>query len=256
MPTPFTHLEIAQRLLRDEDIPEVYLRLLNAERPAFLLGNIAADARVGNGAPRETTHFYLYGQDIQGRVWRKMVAENPRLLTPNSPAHRAFIAGYVAHLTVDETWSIRMVMPHFVEREWADRMQRFYMLHMILIAMDERDLPRIESWQPDTLNAATPENWLDFIPDDDLQAWKSLIYEQIKPDGIVKTLDIFGARVAKPPEELRALLDSDEAMQANLWDHISKPTLNAVEQACYNEAHDQLMVYLRETEPANHQGKG
>lgn len=235
-------------MLRDPDLPEAYLRLLDAECPAFLLGNIAADARVGNGAPRETTHFYQYGQDIEGRVWRKMVAENPDLLLPHSPAHRAFVAGYIAHLTVDETWSLRMVMPHFVERDWSDRMQRFYMLHIILIYMDERDLPRLEAWQAETLCLAKPDHWLKFIPDADLEKWKTLIDDQIKPGGVVKTLDIFGARVAKPPQELRELLDSEEAMQTNLWDHIPKSILHTIEAHCYTEALRQMIVYLQETD--------
>lgn len=250
MPTPFTHLEIAQRLLTDEQLSHGMRDFLHGERPAFLLGNIAADARVGNGAPREHTHFYQYGQNIEGRVWRAMIDDHPDLMHPHSPAHRAFVAGYVAHLTVDETWSLYMVYPHFVQREWADRARRFFMLHIILIYMDERDLSRLEAWQPDSLCAAEPHNWLAFIPDDDLRRWQSTIYDQIKPDGDVQTLDIFGSRIGTSPQAFRDILDSPVRIQTDLWDHISKDILHGVESICYERARQQMRLYLQESESA------
>lgn len=247
MPTPFTHLEIAQRLLCDEEVPSAAHTLLNAERAAFLLGSIAADARVGSGAPREHTHFYVYGQAIKTHPWREMVTRNPALLLPHDRAHQAFVAGYVAHLSVDETWSKEMTEPHFVRREWGDRAFRFYMLHIILIYMDERDLARLENWQPGSLNEARPQAWLPFMSDDDLRRWQALIFDQIKPDGSSRTLEIFGGRIGKSPEELRAFLDSQEQMTAGLWDHIPIPLLQTVEAAMYVHARTQMLRYLEES---------
>lgn len=248
MPTPFTHLEIAQRLLHDAAIPQAIRRLLHAETGAFLLGNVAADARVGSGAPRDHTHFYMYGQDIVEHPWRVMMRANPSLMQPHNPAHRAFIAGYVAHLTVDETWSVQMVAPHFVGREWGDRVLRFYMLHIILIYMDERDLALIENWQAEALCSAQPESWLPFASDDDLRAWQNLIYQQIKADGASLTLEILGERISKTPGEMRAFLDSRQQMQSHLWDHIPMTILAQVEAAMYAAARDQLITYFEETE--------
>ena len=62
MPTPFTHLEIAQRLLQDERIPMDIRGILTQEKPAFLLGSVAADGRVDLGSARQDTHFYRYDQ--------------------------------------------------------------------------------------------------------------------------------------------------------------------------------------------------
>lgn len=247
MPTPFTHLEVAQRLLRDEKIPQHMRDFLHDNLAAFTLGSVAADGRVGSGAPRETTHFYAYGEPLVEHPWRVMVRENPRLMRPHSDAHRAFVAAYVAHLSMDEIWSKHMVGPHFVGAGWGDQRFRFYMLHIILIYMDERDLAKLEDWIPESLCAAMPESWLGFMSDDDLRSWQTLIHDQIKPDGHSQTLEIFGERIGKPPEEMRAILDDPNTMQSDLWDHVSKALLGEVEAQLYAHARQQLIMYLQET---------
>lgn len=250
MPTPFTHLEIAQRLLKDGHIPHHQRDFLSAHVDAFLLGNIAADARVGVGMPREFTHFYQYGQHITTHPWRVMIEHYPDLLTPHSPAQRAFVAGYVAHLSVDEYWSKYMVAPHFVAKSWDSHPPqfKFYMLHIILIVMDERDLALLETWLYDSLISAKPDRWIGFISDDDLCQWQHLIAKQIHPQGKSETLDILGKRIAKSPHEMRALLDSEKQMHDNLWQYIPKSLLADVEKGMYDHARDQMIIYLHDTQ--------
>lgn len=247
MPTPFTHLAIAQRLLVDKAVPQTIRAALHAERSAFLLGNIAADARVGSGAKREVTHFYAYGKPIKRAPWRVMMDENPRLMQPHDAAHRVFVAGFVAHLSVDEYWTKNFTMPQFGMREWADLRERFYMLHMILIQMDERDLVAIEPWQADTLCVATPAKWLPFINDHDLRAWRDVIHQQIKPGGISQTLDIFGERISRTPGEMRAIVDDADELQTRLWDHVPRHLVDEAETAMYAYSREQMLVYWNET---------
>lgn len=244
MPTPFSHLAAAQRLLEDVQIPASYRHLLWQERGAFLLGSVAADARVGASLPREKTHFYSYERGIVETPWRVMMRENPGLLQPHNDAHRAFVAGYVAHLGMDEIWSREMVGPHFVRRDWGDQAFRFYMLHITLIHMDERDLAQLESWQADSLCSAKPDHWLDFISDHDLRTWQTRIYEQIKPGGKSETLEVFGERIFKTPAEIRAFLDSETQMFEGLWAHISPGLLADIEAQMYENARHQMSLYL------------
>lgn len=250
MPTPFTHLETAQRMLVDEAIPSAVRDALNAERPAFLLGSVAADARTEGGLRREDTHFYSYDKGIREHPWRVMMQMNPGLQPPQSPAHQVFLAGYVAHLSVDETWSLDMLGPHFVVRDWAPRHQRFLMLHILLSYMDERDLNRLFPWQPPTLIQAKPENWLPFMNDKILADWRDFIGEQIKPGGESQTLQVFGSRISRSPAELRAILDSPEQMQSDLWAHITPEILATIEADMYRHAVEQLVVYWNEAEAA------
>jgi hypothetical protein len=249
MPTPFTHLETSQRLLNDTQIPQHFRDRLNADRPAFFLGGVAADARVGSGAKREVTHFYDYSDPIHTSPWRVMVRQNPRLMQPQDLAHRVFVAAYVAHLSIDEVWSLRIVRPHFARREWGNRMERFFLLHIILTYMDERDRARVNTATAEALCDAQPADWLDFLPDDDLRQWRDLIYEQIKPGGESQTLQIFSERINSTPEAMREILNSDEMMHARLWQHIPKAFLAQVETACYRHARQQMLTYLRATQP-------
>jgi len=246
MPTPFTHLAFAQRALRDPALEERHRALLNAEQGAFLLGNVAADARVGNGTSRDVTHFYAYGEMTPEHPWHAMLRLNPDLWHPRDAAHTAFVAGYVAHLAMDEYWSRHMVAPHFVHRDWMTRGHRFLMLHVILITMDERDYAGLERWQASALQGAQPHNWLTFMSDMDLRAWQQLIYRQIKPGGASETYAIFAPRIQMTPDQLRGIMDTDEKLYNGLWKYVPQATLAGIEGGMYRFALAQLNDYLGE----------
>jgi hypothetical protein len=245
MPTPFTHLAIAQRLLKDEHISPAIRSLLNTERSAFLLGSIAADARVSSNIMRADTHFYRYDDLMREHPWRIMMANHPSLEHAHDAAHRAFLAGYVAHLTVDEVWTKDMLRTQFLDRAWGpDDRFRFFMLHILLILMDERDCAALESWQADTLFAAQPDDWLPFMTRDDLNAWRDVIAIQLTRGS--QTLSVLGARIKKSPDELRAVLDSPARLQADLWANVAPEILAQVEDTMYAASRDEMLVYLRE----------
>jgi hypothetical protein len=247
MPTPFTHLETAQRLLDDLIVPPEIRAALAADLPAFLLGNIAADARTESGMKREDTHFYSYDKGIHEHPWRVMMQTHPSLEQTHSAAQRAFLAGYVAHLSIDEWWSLYMLGPHFALGEWGSRQTRFVMLHVLLIFMDERDLACLLPWQYEALIAAQPEDWTPFMSDQILSDWRDFIGKQMLPDSS-QTLQVLGSRINMTPAELRAILDSREQMQADLWANISPSLLAEIEAGMYRHARDQLLVYWEESE--------
>ncbi|MEO8609025.1 MAG: hypothetical protein ABI690_14140 [Chloroflexota bacterium] len=255
MPTPFTHLETAQRLLQDDQIPQSIRDALNAECPAFLLGNIAADARTESGMKREDTHFYSYDKGISEHPWRVMLQTHPSLETTHSLAQRVFLAGYAAHLSMDEWWSLHMLGPHFANREWAPRPQRFLMLHIILIYMDERDHSQLQPWQYQTLEAAQPEDWTPFMSDTILRDWRDFIARQIKPGNASETLDVLGSRVNMQPAELRAILDDPEKMQNDLWQHIPQTLLAEIEADMYRHAREQMLIYWAESDKSSREYK-
>ncbi len=245
MPTPFTHLQIAQRLLRDEQVPPPIRGLLDTERSAFLLGSIAADARVNSGIMRADTHFYRYDEPMRDHPWRVMLANHPALEYAHDAAHRAFLAGYVAHLTVDEVWTKDMLRTWFFERTWGpDDRFRFFMLHILLIYMDERDYAGLETWQAESLMSVQPDDWLPFMSRDDLKAWRDFIGLQLTHGS--QTLAVLGARIKKSPDELRTVLDSPVRLQHDLWANVGPETLAQVEHAMYAACREEMLVYLDE----------
>ena len=251
MPTPFTHLKIAQDLLKDDQLGPLYRDLLRRQLPAFQLGSIVADARVASGDSREVTHFYAYGSPIIEHPWRRMLRAHPRLQAARDEAHLAFVAGYVAHLAADEAWALKMVRPRFWGQEWpgVDRRQKFFALHLILTVMDERDEALLEAWQADSLSRCQPRDWLPFMSDDVLRQWRDLVAEQIRPGGSSLTLDIFGKRLNMETAPIRAALDDPAAMERHLWRHVPRTLLAEVERQCYAFTRDQLTVYLTEFMP-------
>ncbi|MCC6614382.1 MAG: zinc dependent phospholipase C family protein [Anaerolineae bacterium] len=244
MPTPFTHLAVAQRLLDDPEVSNSARAFLLHQRPAFLLGNIAADARISDGVTRESTHFFAYDRPIETHPWRVMFAQHPALEHVSSEAQQAFLAGYVAHLSMDEIWSLEMVRPYFADGTWANRRQRFLMLHVILIYMDERDYDLLSSWQQSTLCAAQPQHWTPFLSDSALEDWRDFIGGQMPPAGDSQTLQVLGERLNMEPAELRVILDDDQRMRDDLWSNVPRTLLTEVETHMYDHARAQMMIYL------------
>lgn len=251
MPTPFTHLKIAQDLLQDRCLAPAGRDLLFEQRPAFQLGSIVADARVASGTSREMTHFYAYDRPIAERPWRRMLREHPTLTQARGRTHLAFLAGYAAHLAADEAWTVKMMRPHFFDKEWPSTAHRdkFFALHLILTAMDERDERQLAAWQAPMLDSCQPREWLPFMSVEVLCAWRDLIAEQLMPNSASQTLEIFGQRLALSPAFIRAALDDPHEMEERLWRHIPKTLLETVERQMYVFTRDQLACYLDEFMP-------
>lgn len=256
MPTPFSHLKIAQNLLQDGSLAPLYRQLLLGQRPAFQLGSIVADARVASGVGRELTHFYSYQHYITERPWQRLLHQHPTLAQAHEAAHLAFLAGYVAHLAVDEAWALKMVRSHFADKAWtAERRDKFFALHLILTVMDERDRTELGGWQAASLRGCQPADWLPFMSKETLCGWRDFIAKQLPPAGESQTLDIFGERLGLPPTLIRAVLDDPAEMDERLWRHIPKTLLEAVERQMYVFARDQLARYLTRFMPALAQKK-
>lgn len=245
MPTPFSHLRITQRLLDDDAVPATQRTFLHDYISDFSLGGIVADQRPGPDAGRETTHFYHYTKPMPDNPWREMLRRFPTLETPQSNAHRAFLMGYVAHLAADEYWSRNMLGPHFANGTWThDRIERFFVLHLVLIFMDERDETHLAAQSADVLRGCQPQGWLPFLPDDKIIEWRDFLAEQI--EGESQTLEIFSTRLAIPPAAIRATLDDVQQMQRRVWGNITPKLLATIERDLYAFSRQQMLIYVDE----------
>jgi len=243
MPTPFSHLYIATQLLSDESVSPAACAIITAQRPAFLLGSIVADARP-QGGQRADTHFYHYTEPMPDNPWREMFRQHPSLNQAQSSAHLAFLLGYVAHLASDEYWSRHMLKPHFAQGNWGrDHRQRFMLLHLLLIHMDERDEARLPQGSIEALRQTEPDNWLPFLSDATICEWRDFIAQQLEAES--ETLTIFGGRIGMEVQQLRELLDDAHYMQWHLWQHIPQALLHQIESDLYRFAREQMEIYLR-----------
>lgn len=165
----------ARRIADALELPEI-----EADRGAFYLGATAPDVRVVSRGARADTHFFeLDDLEKQDSVER-MLAAHPQLRTPSGldAATTAFIAGYITHLVLDESWIEEIYRPAFGVYSEIDEDPRSNLLDRVLqYELDRRD--RIADDSRDEIVAAlaatAPPPGIPFIADDHLLQWCEVV---------------------------------------------------------------------------------
>ena len=104
------HIFIARQVAEELDWGFVHDNL-----GSCFLGSTAPDIRAMTKWDRELTHFAPLSLESVGTGTRRMFELYPELADGRrqNPATRAFVLGYVSHLTADEAWITTMFRPHF-----------------------------------------------------------------------------------------------------------------------------------------------
>ena len=207
MPTPFTHLYIAEKMAarlaadssaaQDGSGPHL-LALLQQQWPAFYLGQVAPDVQDVAGLPRTATHFYSVPPEEGNLAYPRLLAQYPQLADVRQmPLPQAvFIAGYSAHLLLDLIWFREILLPYFVEPvSLGDFSRRDYLHHILLIYLDGLAHAGLPATAVSTLAAARPQQWLPFVPDRHLQTWRDTLAAQLKPGAPLETMTVYARRL-------------------------------------------------------------
>ncbi|MCK9495373.1 MAG: zinc dependent phospholipase C family protein [Dehalococcoidia bacterium] len=171
MPSLGSHLLRAYGVAERLRLPEI-----EADRGAFYLGATAPDIRVLTRRNREETHFFrLDDMGDQDSVSR-MFQENPSLAMPSGldAATTAFIAGYLTHLVLDETFINQVYRPNFGALSEIDADPRSNVLDRALqYELDRRDREATETMEAvrGALVASGPVTGIPFIEDQYLVEW-------------------------------------------------------------------------------------
>jgi hypothetical protein len=246
MPTPFTHLANAQRLMTDSHLPNVTRQFLTDQWGAFLFGSIAPDSQHKADLRRADTHFFAYRFPVTIPPAVAMLQEFPQLENGHvqDASHRAFLAGYLGHLAMDEIWWVEFLYPIFGEGDWASYRIRNFILHALLGIVDDEDYQRL---QPDiypALHTVKADHWLPFISDKSLMAWRDIVTEQLAPGGKSATLEILGSRVDQGIEGLKALLNDPARVQAEIWHNVPPQKLATTQDSMYKHMRQTILQYL------------
>jgi hypothetical protein len=210
MPTPFTHLLIARQMLDSPDLPAA----LRQEAPAFCLGNVAPDVQNITGEDRASTHFFtvpLGGQEAVAAMLSDYptLARRAQLAAPRA----AFIAGYLAHLELDEFWIAEVFEPYFGGAlAWGTFRERLYLHNALRALWDQEDLARLPASTADCLRAAAPDRWLPFGSDAALREWRDFLAAQIEQRQ-TSVVEVFAQRMRANADEFAALVSSPEEMR-------------------------------------------
>lgn len=171
MPSLGSHLARARVIAERLALPEI-----DGARGPFYLGATAPDIRVLTRLDREVTHFFrladLGDQDSVARMFR----EHPELSLPAGldASTTAFIAGYLTHLVLDETFINEIYRPAFGPLSPRDADPRSNILDRALqYEMDRRDREDREAMEEIrvALEACAPVAGVPFIEDHFLLEW-------------------------------------------------------------------------------------
>lgn len=233
VPTPFHHIVLAQDLLDGGRLPQAVRTELRAVRPAFLFGSTAPDFGSMAGKRRAATHFFHVPLRPGPPAHLSLLEEHPSLAHADqlSASHAAFVAGYLAHLWLDQAWIYGVFEPHFGPAVNRGRFRQRLIAHNLLRA--DLELEQRERLPPDTstaLRQAKPRDWLPFGRDADLVRWRDRLAEQVEPGGRVRTVDVFAQRLNMPAEAFADRLHSQAEMQRTVYSHLPANLLDKFER--------------------------
>lgn len=165
----------------------------------LLLGATAPDIRVITGSSREDTHFYDLSQtDAESGVVRffEAHASLARKEALSFPL-RAFVAGYLTHLAVDELWINEMYRPFFGKGSLLeDEPMANIMDRLIQFEMDRRE--RLERGKMAELYAVVSQSELgdtsNFLDPIVLQRWREAVCDMISQEPSWETLRRYAER--------------------------------------------------------------
>lgn len=219
VPTPFNHIVLAERVLADPALPSAVQRALRSARPAFLLGNTAPDLGSVTGARRAMTHFFDVPMRDHLPAYFSMFRRHPETQPEQvqSPDQAAFLAGYAAHLWLDQAWITAVFEPYFgMQVRRATFHQRLIDHNLLRAHLDRLDRPALPADLADQLAQAQPAGWLPFADDQDIRLWRDHLLAQVTPGGHTRTVEVFAAKSGISRQEFAQELDSKETLQARV----------------------------------------
>ncbi|HUV91161.1 MAG TPA: hypothetical protein VMY80_16020 [Anaerolineae bacterium] len=246
MPTPIMHLALAEQILRRDDLPPTIHRLLSQQRGPFLLGHTAPDVQTVSGQTREGTHFYTIPRTSARPAHEALFTVHPALAHPEvlPPAQAAFVTGYVAHLLLDELWLDDVYSPYFVGQAWGTRRERQFSHNVLRTWMDHQDQQRLNGSVTAALRTAAPRNWLPFVGDKYLRAWRDWLVEQLSPGQGVQTAEVFAQRMGISAAEVETVLHSPQQMGERIFRRIPRSALDAFHDTGYTRTVALITAYL------------
>jgi hypothetical protein len=250
MPNAHTHLAAVTDLLGEPALRQAapWLAEDAAARSAFLLGAISPDVRTVSGQAREATHFFTIPPTSSTEGPDAMLAAYPDLNPAASlnPVRAAFVAGYITHLVMDQTWLEVVVMPGlFVDGlTWGVHHPNWRLYSILMTWLEYRAAPRVQPETAGYLGSALPDHWLPFVEDEHLIKWRDHVIRMMQGVGPRRTSEIFARSNDMSPDELEALVLSEDRMAAEAYPTVAPDRLATFEADTARRSLDAVLRYL------------
>lgn len=223
VPSPFTHLTLAQQVLVSPDLPEPTRALLNESLGAFLFGNTAPDFVSHTNRPRASSHFFDVPMRDRRPAHLRLLEHHPSLSRHRVADPRAvsFLAGYFCHLWVDQLWISNIFEPFFGVSVRRGSFRARLRDHNLLRAhIDLQDESRLTSATRQSLAKHQAQAWLPFATLQELSSWLDHLVSQVGPDGKSRTIEVFSRKSGVSAKRFRERLSSPEFMDQAIFRHL------------------------------------
>ena len=193
MPNLPAHISLAMATADRLRHPE-----LQEHAGSFLMGSTAPDIRVITHQTRERYHFAgLDFEDIGAGV-KGMFAAHPRLreLDGRHGATRAFVAGYITHLVVDEAYIIGVYRAFFADRGVIQDAMRANMLDRALQLDMDRQVWEAAGKALAAANFNPGEVDVGFLDVETLGQWRDWVFDVVDRGFTWDRLKFMSRRIA------------------------------------------------------------
>ena len=205
MPNPLTHMEMAYRAAQVVDSS-----VLSEYMGCYLIGSTAPDVRVITRKGREPYHFAPLEFEEVGAGVAGLYREHPQLAATEHGPTRSFMAGYMTHLTLDETWITRMYRPLFgVDGVFESEAEGAVMDRVMQMELDGLALDRLDMLKQH-LAGFDGGVEIPFIDGDTLAEWHEWVTEFVSREFTWERLRFMAMRITRGDESHPAHAIADD----------------------------------------------
>lgn len=244
------HLQLSEEMrllaLGRQDLDHRLGSILVDAWPAFCLGSVAPDYQTICGVPRAETHFYAMPPQSRWQGQQNMLAQYPQLYPSKSlkPDKAAFVAAYLVHLRLDLNWHYDVVIPYFANTSVVGDLRQGYLLHVILLTyFDGLAFQSLPDPVSTALANAEYDHWLPYVANDQLDAWRKFLLEQMAPGATTQTIQIFADRLRMTPDEFTVKLNDRDWMNRELFSRIPVSKIQCQLMKSMSECLDLVETY-------------
>ena len=208
MPNLLSHFNLGLQTLSSLGDPS-----MEAHLGSFLLGCTTPDIRAITKWKRDTTHFAPLSINKVGVGTEGLFHANSHLANESrlSGATRAFLAGYISHLTVDEAWIIYIYQPYFANRGlFPDPIEANVSDRALQLDLDKAAGDEIANMDniTETLQSSDQDVDVGFIDSETLSQWRAWVSDFSQRQFSWDRLHFLMRRMYRENEEVQMVVES------------------------------------------------
>lgn len=249
MPPIGLHMILGRELAAELRHPSI-----EAHRGAYYLGTGAPDVNVLTRWERERTHFFDLGNYDEQHGTEELFQRYPRLADAGklNPSTASFLAGYISHLVMDETWISDIYRPCFGRcspmkgNALANVMDRVLQFELY---RREREKPGVcEEIQRDLLDSAL-EIEVGFIDRETLGRWRDVSVRILQEPAHWDRFGLIASRFLKAygvetPQQFQTFLKGLPDLLEKTLRHVTPERVQAFLEATRIRSLEVLRRYL------------